>query len=362
VVAASRDSVVKLDAKTTRSVVNTHVAPTAEFVMHNDVRFETGSFLSLVHDRSLHLDTIDATGLATRLLGDAVAANTLMLGFAFQKGLVPLSAQAIEKAIELNGVAVEVNQQAFRWGRRAALDPAVAERASESARSPRLSRSLDEVIERRAEELTRYQNEALAQRYRAAVEAVRDAEARVAPTSGALGEAVARSYFALLATKDEYEVARLYTDGRFEAQLDAEFEGDFRVSLHLAPPLFARRDPTTGRPRKRAYGRWMFWAMKALARCRGLRGTSFDLFGYTRERRLERRQIERFEQTLRVLLASLSPGNHDLAVRIAALPQEIRGFGVVKEENADRVETEERLLLDRFLKREHLPPPDELET
>jgi indolepyruvate ferredoxin oxidoreductase len=362
VVAASRDSVVKLDAETTCSVVNTHLAPTAEFVMHNDVRLDPASFLSLVHDRSRRLDTVDASELATRLLGDAVAANTLMLGFAFQRGLVPLSAEAIERAIELNGVAVETNRRAFRWGRRAALDPAgVAQRAGVTARTEHLARSLDEVIERRATELIRYQDEALARRYRAAVVAVREAEARVAPTSRALAEAVARSYYALLARKDEYEVARLYTDGRFEAQLAGEFEGDFRVQLHLAPPLFARRDPVTGRPRKRSYGRWMFWAMKALARCKGLRDTRFDPFGHTRERRSDRERIARFERTLRVLLASLSAGNHALAVRIAALPQEIRGFGSVREGNAARVEAEQGLLLDRFLKHEHQPAPDELE-
>ena len=190
-------------------------------------------------------------------------------------------------------------------------------------------------------------------RYREAVASAREAEARLGQGCEALAEAVARSYFSLLAYKDEYEVARLYTDGAFLEELSARIEGDFRIEFQLAPPLLARRDPTTGRPRKRAYGPWLLPLLGLLARCKALRGTVLDPFGYTRERRAERRLITEYEQTLRVLRESLSPGNCALAVQIAALPQQIRGFGDVKRASYERVKREEKALLDRFLKREH---------
>jgi indolepyruvate ferredoxin oxidoreductase len=355
VVGASRDAVVKLDPSATRCIVNTHVVPTAEFVLNNDVHYDPTHFLTLIHEYSKSIDPIDATGLATQLFGDGVAANVFMLGYAHQKGLVPLSAEAIEGAIQLNRVAVENNIRAFRWGRRAAHDPAALR---ERIRPPRgvgadAPGSLDALIEHRARALTDYQNEALAHRYRETVESFRAAEARLGWDCEALAEAVARSYFSLLAYKDEYEVARLYTNGAFLEELNAQFEGEFRVELHLAPPLLARRDPATGRPRKRAFGPWLLHALKLLARCKGLRGTLFDPFGYTRERRAERRLIGEYEHTLQGLRESLSPGNHALAVQIAALPQQIRGFGDVKRASYERVKHQEKALLDRFLKREH---------
>ncbi|MDH5306391.1 MAG: indolepyruvate ferredoxin oxidoreductase family protein [Myxococcales bacterium] len=355
VVAASRDAIVKLDAETTRCVVNTHVVPTAEFVLNNDVDYDPTRFLTLIHEYSRSIDPIDATGIATRLLGDGVAANVFMLGYAYQKGLVPLSPEAIERAIELNRMAVDLNLRAFRWGRRAAHDPAALRRriglsVAVDANAPR---SLDALIEHRAQSLARYQGEALARRYRSALDAVRAAETRARPGCEALAEAVARSYYKLLAYKDEYEVARLYTDGAFREKLDAQLEPGYRVELHLAPPLFARRDPLTGRPRKRIYGPWIFPALKLLARARALRGTAFDPFGHTRERRMERRLVAEYEAMLTTLLASLSPANHALAIRIAALPLEIRGFAAVKRAHCERVKRQEKSLLDDFLKHEH---------
>lgn len=361
VVAASRDAAVKLDPKTTRSVVDTHLAPTAEFVMNNDVALEAGSFLTLVHDLSLATDTIDATDLSKRLLGDSVGSNIFLLGFAWQRGLVPLAASSIESAIGLNGVAVDANVQAFRWGRLAAHDPeAVARFTRPASPCPRFARGLSEVTERREEELTRYQNKRLARRYRALVHEVRLAEAAVTPRESALAEAVARGYFKLLAAKDEYEVARLHTDGAFIASLREQLEGDFTVEPVLAPPLWARTDPETGRPRKHRYGAWMMTAMKALARFKALRGTPFDPFGYTAERRLERQLVRDYEATVRRLLDSLSTENHRLAVEIAGLPERIRGYGAVKEAAAAESRLAERALLDRFFKHEHLPLPDDV--
>jgi indolepyruvate ferredoxin oxidoreductase len=355
VVGASRDAVVKLDPTSTRCVVNTHVVPTAEFVLNNDVHYDPTHFLTLIHEYSRSIEPIDATGITTQLFGDGVTANVFMLGYAHQKGLVPLSAEAIEGAIRLNRVAVENNIRALRWGRRAAHDPAALR---ERIRPPRgagagAPASLDALIEHRARALTDYQNEALARRYRERVETFRTAEARVGRGCEALAEAVARSYFSLLAYKDEYEVARLYTNGELLEELNAQFEGEFHVELHLAPPLLARRDAATGRPHKRAFGPWLLPVLKLLTRCRGVRGTPLDPFGHTRERRAERRLIDEYEHTLRVLRNSLSPANHALAVQIAALPQQIRGFGDVKRASCERVKRQEKELLDRFLKREH---------
>jgi indolepyruvate ferredoxin oxidoreductase len=360
VVGASRDAVVKLDPASTRCVVNTHVVPTAEFVLNNDVHYDPTRFLTLIHEYSKSIDPIDATGIATQLFGDGVAANVFMLGYAHQKGLVPLSAEAIEGAIQLNRVAAENNTRAFRWGRRAAHDPAALHERIRPQRGTgaEVLGSLDALIEHRARALVGYQNEALADRYRETVASAREAEARLGQGCEALAEAVARSHFSLLAYKDEYEVARLYTDGAFLEELRARIEGDFRIEIHLAPPLLARRDPATGRPRKRAYGPWLLPLLGVLARCKGLRGTVLDPFGYTRERRAERRLIVEYEQTLRVLRESLSPGNHALAVQIAALPQQIRGFGDVKQVSCERVKREEKALLDRFLKREHTGAED----
>jgi indolepyruvate ferredoxin oxidoreductase len=354
VVAASPDAVVKLAADTTHSVLNTHLVPTAEFVMHNDTRYDRTRFLEMVHEQSRVLDTIDATRLTTDLLGDAVNANVFLLGFAYQKGLVPVSADALRRAIELNGAAVEANLTAFRWGRVAAHTPGALSRGPQERR--RGARALKDVVERRVAELTEYQDAALAARYRDAVTAAFEAERRTSAGSEAFTDAVARGYFKVLAYKDEYEVARLHQD--FRTRLAEEMEGDYRVELQLAPPLFSRIDPETGRPRKRTYGPWVFRVLALLARLKGLRGTPFDPFGYTRERRLERRMIAEYEATLSTLLERLSPGNLDLATRIARLPLEVRGFGAVKQAACERADASRREWLDRFLKREHAPALD----
>jgi indolepyruvate ferredoxin oxidoreductase len=296
---------------------------------------------------------VDATAVATALLGNAIAANMFMLGYAYQKGLVPLTSAAIEKAIALNGEAVQMNLAAFGWGRRAAADPELASKVlagqREATPSRQLSESLDEVIARREAFLADYQDKAYAERYRRMVERVRSAEGRAVPGSTALTEAAARSLFKLMAFKDEYEVARLYTNGNFERQVDATFEGEnLRYEFHLAPPLLARRDPETGLPRKMSFGPWMMTAFRLLARLKGLRGTPFDVFGYTRERLTERQLVGEFESRLEEILQGLAPGNHALSVGLAALPQKIRGFGHIKERNLAVFRKEEADLLARW--------------
>jgi indolepyruvate ferredoxin oxidoreductase len=276
---------------------------------------------------------VPATEIATGLMGDAIATNMFMLGYAYQKGWIPVSGASLERAIELNGVAVELNKKSFLWGRRAAADLEKVKRIAMPAEvipiDQHFSRNLEELIERRVKLLTQYQDENYAARYRALVEHVRKVESeRIASTR--LTEAVARYYAKLLAYKDEYEVARLYADGDFRQKIEAMFEGDYRLAFHLAPPLFARKDPLSGEPRKMRFGPWMMPLFKILSSMKRLRGTPLDIFGYTAERRTERALIREYEDTVERLLAGLTPQNHALGVQIAAIPDEIRGFGYLK--------------------------------
>jgi indolepyruvate ferredoxin oxidoreductase len=274
-----------------------------------------------------------------------------MLGFAWQKGFIPLGDAAIEQAIELNGVAVAFNKRAFLWGRRAAHDlPAVLKAAGLDGAAPAAPAvlGLEEVIARRVEFLTGYQDAAYATRYEALVRRVAEAERLKAPGRDDLARAVARSYFKLLAYKDEYEVARLYTDGSFQKQLADTFENYDRLVFHMAPPLVAERDPATGHLKKRTFGPWMRSAFKVLARLKGLRGTALDVFGRTDERRMERRLIGEYEATVAELLAGLNDASHPMAVEIARIPEKIRGYGHVKEKAVLEAKTREGELLAHF--------------
>jgi indolepyruvate ferredoxin oxidoreductase len=306
-------------------------------------RTETGPGVSFV----------DATAAAMALLGNAIGANMFMLGYAWQTGRVPLSRDAIRRAIELNGEAVPMNLDAFEWGRRAAAEPETVAKlvasAKASADTSDISASLDEVIARRVAFLADYQDTAYAARYRQRVEQVRAAEAKVVPEGGALTEAVARYLFKLMAYKDEYEVARLYTNGHFKKQIEATFEpGNLRYEFHLAPPLLARRDPETGVPRKMSLGPWMMKAFGLLAKLKGVRGGTFDVFGYTHERRTERRLISDYEAMLDEVLPKLSGANHATAIGLASIPEKIRGYGHVKARHLEAAKKEEAALLARF--------------
>jgi indolepyruvate ferredoxin oxidoreductase len=327
--------------------------PTAGFVMDTGVDFETG-----VMRRALRttvgeegIDFVNATALATALVGDAIAANLFMLGYAFQKGLVPLGVAAISRAIELNGTAVEASKLAFAWGRLAAHDLAtVLARARPLLReeSAQEAASLEAIVEHRIAELTAYQDAAYARRYREFVGEVTDAERRTTGTTGSFAGAVARNLFKLMAYKDEYEVARLYTSGAFLDKLGRQFEGDFKLSFHLAPPILAAKDPASGRLKKREYGAWMFTALKLLARFKRLRGTRLDPFGYTAERRAERELIESYTKLIRDVAANLSKANHATAVELANIPDLIRGFGHVKVGSIARARAREDELVKRF--------------
>jgi indolepyruvate ferredoxin oxidoreductase len=357
VVAAGAAALPRIAPGATTAIINSYVTPTAAFVLNPDVDLDTTTMLAAIRTAAgdARTDVIDASGLAAALMGDAIAANMFMLGYAFQKGLVPLRLAAIERAIELNGVAVESNKRSFAWGRLAAEDRAQVEALVRGARQDTGApepESLDQLVERRAAFLADYQNAAYAQRYRDLVTAIRTAETTRARGFSGVAEAAARNLFALMAYKDEYEVARLYCDGAFHKRLHQQFDGDFTVQYHLAPPLLASRDPATGEPRKRAFGPWMGRVFKLLARLRPLRGTALDVFGYTQERRMERRLILEYEAILRELAGSLEPGNHALAIEIASLPAKIRGFGHVKARNAETAKACEAELLALWRRKE----------
>ncbi len=301
---------------------------------------------------------VDATAAAVAFTGNAIAANMFMLGYAWQFGGVPLSREALLRAIELNGEAVAMNSQAFELGRRAAHQPEALVAALAQAKAPtqarHISETLDEIIARRVTFLTAYQNAAYAARYRHLVARVQAKEAAVLPGQTALSEAVARYLFKLMAYKDEYEVARLYADGSFQKQVEATFEATsasgekLRYEFNLAPPLLAKADPVTGEPRKMTFGPWMMSAFGLLAKLKGLRGTAFDVFGYTHERKTERQLIADYEALLGEIIAKLTPETHALCVALAAIPEKIRGFGHVKERHLKAAKAEETELLARL--------------
>jgi indolepyruvate ferredoxin oxidoreductase len=357
VVAASFDARSKMRTDETRAIVNLQETVTSDFTrasVHYDFHGETLTRSIAEATGPDHSEFLDASRIATALLGDSIATNLFMLGYAWQKGFVPLSHEAIERAVELNGVAVAFNTQAFLWGRRAAHDLAAVEalvRPTTTEQSPPMSDDLDSLIARRHALLVDYQDRAYAERYSQLVEAVRQAEMNLAPGRSGLAEAVARNAFKLMAYKDEYEVARLYAAPEFQAKLARRFEGDYKLRFHLAPPLLASRDPASGELQKRSYGAWMLRAFRVLAKLKGLRGSPFDIFGYSAERRGERRLIEDYAALLDELCRRLDQETHTLAVELAELPDEIRGFGHVKAANIARVKAREAELLTALRKR-----------
>jgi indolepyruvate ferredoxin oxidoreductase len=353
VVSASAEALSKLDPGTSRAIVNSHETITGDFTRNPDLPFPGSAMCRSIAAAVGQGDAefVEATRLATGLFGDSIATNLFMLGYAYQEGLVPVSADAIERAIELNGVAVAFNRGAFQWGRRAAFDRASVEmRAAPKDALPeshRVSESLDELVGRRVEFLSAYQNAAYARRYFDRIKRVREAEARLGG-GAALTEAAASALFKVMAYKDEYEVARLYTDTDFLKRVAGQFEGSYQLRFHLAPPLLAERDPATGHLKKRVYGSWMLGAFRLLAKLRFLRGTPFDIFGHSAERKGERRLVAEYEALIDEIAGALSPANHATAIELAALPLEIRGFGHIKDANLQRAKTKEADLLARF--------------
>jgi indolepyruvate ferredoxin oxidoreductase len=362
IVAASDEAIAKMQSGSTRAVINADVAPTGGFTKDPDLHVPTREMADSIREACGPgaADFVDATQLATALMGDSIATNLFMVGYAWQKGLIPLGEAAILQAIQLNGAAVESNTKSFEWGRRAAVDLVSVQRAATppEARpeSQRLSQSIDDAIERRRVFLAAYQNEGYAQKYLHFVKRVRDAEAAKGGGGTRLTAAVARYLFKLMAYKDEYEVARLHTDTGFLERIAGQFEGDYKVNLHLAPPLWVKNDPVTGDPRKHTFGPWMFKAMTVLAKFKGLRGTPFDVFGYSAERRTERRLIDDYRKVVEEVIDSLEAERLDLATEIASIPELIRGYGPVKDRHLVAAKQREAELLERWRNPGMAPP------
>jgi indolepyruvate ferredoxin oxidoreductase len=352
--AGASDAISKMRPGRTTVVVNLHEQPTGTFAQQRDWEFPTEQVRSLILEAvggEAGVDFIDATKLATSLMGDSIAANLFMMGYAWQKGLIPLSEASLLRAIELNGVAVGSNKRSFLWGRRAAVDLKRVEKTATPAQAivVQMPQSLDSVIKKRVEFLTGYQNAAYAAQYADVVEKVRAAEG-AHNLGNKLTMAVAKSLFKLMAYKDEYEVARLYTDGRFVEQLQSQFEGNFSLKFNMAPPLFAKKD-AKGHLVKAEFGSWMWSAFKLLAKLKGLRGGAFDVFGYTAERKMERALIAEYRGMIDDVLRSLDASTHATAVELAALPEQIRGFGHVKEKAVAEYRVRKEALLSGSVKK-----------
>ncbi|HTN96049.1 MAG TPA: indolepyruvate ferredoxin oxidoreductase family protein, partial [Nordella sp.] len=330
----------------TYAVLNTAEIMPASFTQKPDLKIPTEEMRLKIETRVKkgEAHAIDATRIATQLMGDSIASNLFTLGFAYQKGLIPLEASSIEQAIRLNGQAVKMNLDAFLWGRRAAHDPAAIEKIVEPKKPGAADETLEEMVARRVAFLTGYQNEAYAGVYRDFVAKVRQREMEVAPKSDVLTRAVARYLFKLMAYKDEYEVARLYTDGSFDRELRKRFKGG-TLTFHLAPPMLAKTDPVTGVPRKMTFGPWMMPAFRVLAWAKFLRGTAFDPFGRSHERQTERALIGEYRAVIEELLGRLSKDNIGLAAEIAGIPEQIRGYGHVKERHLKQARARQEELL-----------------
>lgn len=354
VVAASQKVLSTIRDGVTTVVANDHDTMTADFTRKPDFSLPTKEMRSALRSRAGRASThlIDAHHYAGVLIGDTIAANMFLLGYAFQLGQIPVSAAAIEEAIRLNRVAVESNIRAFRWGRLAghdheAIDDIIKPRVVELP-DQRPSRDLDDTIERRERYLTAYQDEAYAERYRKRIDEVRALEAKQVPGTQALTLAVAKYYFKLLAYKDEYEVARLYTDGSFKRQLEAQFEGNYRLEFHMAPPVLSKTDANSGLPKKRTFGPWMMGALKLLARFKWLRGSPLDPFQYSGDRKVERRLLGDYEAMLDDLSEHLSPDTIETAIALAELPMKVRGYGHIKAQSVEVADAERKELLEKL--------------
>jgi len=357
----------KIRAGRSHVVLNSYEAMPGTFTRNTELQFPAQEIIAAVRTAlgGESPAVVDASELALALMGDAIATNLFMLGYAWQQGLVPLSLDSLMRAVELNGAAIEMNKQAFAWGRLAAHDPQAVRAAAgmDSAGAEafplmsataaafvgdgKLTHSLDESLTLRSNFLTEYQDAAYASQYSDFVAKVRGVEAERTPGLTGLSEAVARYLFKLMAYKDEYEVARLYTSGDFEQRVRETFDGDFTLNLNLAPPRFAKKD-ADGRLLKSEYGPWVFTAFRLLKRLKFLRGGAFDIFGGTEERRMERQLIVDYKATIEELLAKLSLSNHALAVEIARVPEFIRGYGHVKEAQLAAAKAKEAQLLASF--------------
>ncbi len=330
VVASGADLLASVSKDRGAVVINSHQMMTQDFVKQPDFKLPAKAMQERI-SRAVgtgRATFVDATDIAVQVMGDSIASNAFLLGVAYQKGLIPVDAASVHQAIKLNGVAEALNLMAFQKGRQWVHDPSAIEVGLKAKQAPATERPLEALIAHRAELLTAYKSRRYAKRYQKLV-----ARVRAVDQGEALTRAVAHNLAKLMAYKDEYEVARLYATGGFQARVAEMFEGDFDLNFHLAPPLMAKTDPATGVPAKKVYGPWMMRAFGGLAKLKGLRGTPFDLFGYTQERRQERALIKEYEALVEELIKSYESKDYDLAVQLARLPEMARGFGHVKVRN-----------------------------
>jgi indolepyruvate ferredoxin oxidoreductase len=340
----------KLNANKTIAVINTDVTPTSAFALGKDTTNETQAMIELIASKSLTIRQTDAYCTIKKCLGNTVTANIFMLGYAYQMGCVPIGLEALYQAIELNGVAIEANKKAFNIGRIAAdnQDNLEVLLGKEMENKLSVQGDLATLISNREAFLTDYQNAAYAKKYRELVEKVIDKERQVDKESNLLAMTVARYAFKLMAYKDEYEVARLYTNGDFKKNIRETFEGNYKLNYHLAPPLIARLNKHTGIPKKLTFGSWVYPVFKLLAQLKGLRGTRLDIFSYTEERAKERGLIKRYNNTVDHLLSELNEDNLAYACQIASLPDQIRGYGHVKENSIQTVSKQWDSMLEGY--------------
>ena len=356
VVTAGEDARRVMSAGKTRAIVNSFETITGDFTTNPNFDFRREELKQDITDAAgkNQVDFVPATEIATQLMGDSIATNMFMMGYAYQKGTIPLSLESLVEVIKLNNVAVDMNLRAFNWGRYAAVERKKVEEIS-GIHHDRFHRdipeTLEEIIAHRKAHLTKYQNAGYADRYEAMVRRVQIVEKDIAPKKNDLTIAVAKYYAKLLSYKDEYEVARLYSDGKFEQNLKEQFEGSYKVNLHLAPPLLSRKDPDTGELRKRAFGPWIFKVMKLLSSLKAVRGSPLDIFGYLPERKVERQLISEYEKMLEQMIIHLSAQTYEAAVELASLPEQIRGFGHVKEEHLASIQDVQKRLQKMVLKK-----------
>ncbi len=376
-VAAGNEAIAKVNTERSHAVVNDYSSTVAEFVTNPDTQLPTTEMKALIEEEvgPEKVRFVEATGLATRLLGDSITSNLFLLGYALQQGLIPVSLHALQQAIEMNGVAVELNFRALNWGRLAAVDLAQVEKAAGPGLDREPLTEIDDIINDRVARLEQYQSAAYADRYRKQLAKLKAAEEDKSFNEDfALSKTVAKSLYKLMAYKDEYEVARLYSDGEFQTYVDALFEGDYHLEFHLAPPILASIDPATGKPGKKQFPSWMMSVFNRLSRFKMLRGTMFDPFGYLKERVEERQTRDAFERLVdeitkflmtadepstkgNVVKSSVIKGDvvkndvvkrYALAVELAALPLKIRGYGHIKAANLQQVMHETDMLLRQF--------------
>lgn len=337
-----------LNPTKTKAFINLEKTMSSDFIHDPDLNYPMGAlqnrFEAVLSEENT--EYLDATHMAIKLLGNSIGANLFLVGYAWQKGALPIGKDSIFKAVELNGVKPDWNKQAFEWGRLAAHDPQAI--SALMGDKPIKAKTDAEFIAARMADLTEYQNAAYAERYKALIDKAALAENQKAKGMSGLTRTVAIYAYKLMAYKDEYEVARLQTGSDIKAKLEAAFEGNYKVKYHLSPPIFARKDPHTGRPRKYEIGSWITPVFKFLAGMKGLRGTAFDIFGYTEERKMERGLIKTYKDTIELLISGLNHDNHKLAIDIASFPEAIRGYGYIKEKSVKDTQTNLQKLLSAY--------------